>query len=104
MAMKNKVLIFFSFLFIQLCAAQTTNTDVVAKIKTEKVADIININATAANHTELIKSLQYVMYVIKTNPEQKIQVEASNQVDLFWNLTKTKNYQLQASIKIRMIK
>lgn len=71
MALKNKIFLFFSFLFIQLGLAQTTNTDVVAKIKTERVADIININATAANHTALIKSLQYVMYVIKTNPETK---------------------------------
>ncbi|WP_165764788.1 CsgE family curli-type amyloid fiber assembly protein [Winogradskyella aurantia] len=49
--------------------AQITNKDVVAKIKTEKVLDLITITGTVESKTPVIKSLRYVMYVYKENPE-----------------------------------
>jgi len=48
---------------------QVTNIDVIAKIKTEKVLDLITITGTVENKTQLIKSLRYNMYVYKKNPE-----------------------------------
>jgi len=69
MSIQKRILIVFCCLFLQVFYSQTTNTEVIAKIKTEKVADIININATAKSTTQLIKSLRYEMLVIKTNRE-----------------------------------
>lgn len=69
MLIQKRVLVVLCSLFLQVFYAQTTNTEVIAKIKTEKVADIINISATATSNTQLIKSLRYEMYVIKTNPK-----------------------------------
>lgn len=58
------------FLFMSLAmGAQITNNDVVGKIKTEKVLDLITITGSAENKTQLIKSLRYNMFVYKKNPE-----------------------------------
>lgn len=55
-------------LLISVCNVfgQTTNTDVIAKIKTQKVDDIISIIATASNTTEVYKTLKYSILVNKT--------------------------------------
>lgn len=55
---------------VSWCAeGQITNKDVVASIKTEQVLDIITVTGTVKSKTEIIKSLRYVMYVYKKNPE-----------------------------------
>jgi len=46
---------------------QITNQQVLAKINTEEVNDVINIKSTATNKEGDIKSLRYVLYIIKTN-------------------------------------
>ena len=51
--------------------AQVTNKDVVAKIKTEEISELIKITSTVTNNTDVIKSLRYVAYVFKENPQSK---------------------------------
>ncbi len=56
---------------ITLCFApviwgQSTNTEVVAKIKTKKVDNTITIIGTATNTTEVYKTLKYSLLVTKT--------------------------------------
>lgn len=70
MSIKKYITLIFSLLGLQLFyGQQLTNKDVVAKIKTEEVNDLINIKATANNTQDDIKSLRYEMVVVKTNPE-----------------------------------
>ncbi|MBJ6369588.1 CsgE family curli-type amyloid fiber assembly protein [Snuella sedimenti] len=60
-------MLFFCALCVKLGFAQVTNKEIVAKIKFENVDDFINIKGTATNTLDVIKSLRYIMHVIKTN-------------------------------------
>lgn len=64
--MKSKLAILLS-LFFQVSIAQFTNTDVVAKIRTKTVDDVISVISTATNTTEVYKSLRYLVTVFKTD-------------------------------------
>ncbi|GGI58174.1 CsgE family curli-type amyloid fiber assembly protein [Winogradskyella haliclonae] len=67
--MFNKLFVlFFCLLFSGNIYSQITNQEVVAKIKTEAISELIKIDVTATNNTDLIKSLRYVSYVYKKNP------------------------------------
>jgi len=48
---------------------QITNQNVLAKINTEEVNDVIGIKSTVTNKEGDIKSLRYVQYIINTNLE-----------------------------------
>ncbi len=69
--MKPKLLIFF-ILFVQVSIAQFTNTDVVAKINTEKIDEIITAVATVTNTTEVYKSLRYTLTVYRTDAQNNL--------------------------------
>ncbi|WP_103863567.1 CsgE family curli-type amyloid fiber assembly protein [Aquimarina sp. I32.4] len=69
--MKFKLVILTLF-FFQIVTAQYTNTDVVAKIKTQTIGDIIAVVGTATNTTEVNKSLKYIVSVFKTNINNNI--------------------------------
>ncbi len=60
-------LIILLFLFFQVSIAQFTNTDVVAKIKTETVNGTISVICIATNTTEVYKSLRYSVTAFKTD-------------------------------------
>ncbi|WP_108867969.1 CsgE family curli-type amyloid fiber assembly protein [Aquimarina aquimarini] len=69
--MKFKLVILALF-FFQIVTAQYTNTDVVAKIKTQTIGDVIAVVATATNTTEVNKSLKYTVSVFKTDVANNI--------------------------------
>ncbi|PKV52540.1 Curli assembly protein CsgE [Aquimarina sp. MAR_2010_214] len=69
--MKLKLVI-LATLFFQVSIAQFTNTDVVAKIKTVTIDDVISVVATATNTTEVHKSLQYTISVFRTDVDNNI--------------------------------
>ncbi|MDH7444629.1 curli-like amyloid fiber formation chaperone CsgH [Aquimarina sp. 2201CG14-23] len=60
------------FLIFQFSNAQFTNTEVVAKIKTERIDDIVSITAEATNTTEVYKSLKYTFSVFRTDPSKNV--------------------------------
>ncbi|TSE05405.1 MULTISPECIES: CsgE family curli-type amyloid fiber assembly protein [Aquimarina] len=64
--MKSRLVILLS-LFFQVSVAQFTNTDVVAKIKTETVDGVISVISTVTNTTEVYKSLRYSVTAFKTD-------------------------------------
>ncbi|WP_281989541.1 CsgE family curli-type amyloid fiber assembly protein [Aquimarina aggregata] len=64
--------IFFISLFQVSIAQQYTNTDVVAKIKTNIVDETITAIATATNTTEVYKSLRFKLTVFRTNAQNQI--------------------------------
>ena len=66
--LKNFTAAIVCILFSSALGAQITNVDVIAKIKTDKVLDLITITGSVENKTQLIKSLRYTMYVYKKNP------------------------------------
>ncbi|AXT19317.1 hypothetical protein D7030_13135 [Flavobacteriaceae bacterium AU392] len=69
MSLKKHIILVVGLLFsLSFYAQQITNQEVIAKIETESIDDIINIKGIAISNTEVFKSLRYVMYVIKTNP------------------------------------
>ncbi len=74
--MKLRLIAFFLFVF-QVSQAQFTNTDVVAKIKIEKLDESISVIATATNTTEVYKSLKYTFSVFRTDSNNN--VSKSNQ-------------------------
>ncbi|MBW1298620.1 curli production assembly/transport protein CsgE [Aquimarina litoralis] len=78
--MNFKLAILFLLIF-QFSNGQFTNTDVVAKIKTERIDDIIAINAEAANATEVYKSLKYTFSIFRTDSTNT--VTKNNQEDRF---------------------
>lgn len=65
----KSITLIICLLTIQMSYSQVTNKEVVAKIKTKETEGFINITATAISKTQIIKSLRYTMYVIKTNTE-----------------------------------
>jgi hypothetical protein len=69
--MKFKLVI-LTTLFFQVSIAQFTNIDVVAKLKTETIDDIISVTATATNTTEVYKSLQYTITVFRTDANNNV--------------------------------
>ncbi|SHH32611.1 CsgE family curli-type amyloid fiber assembly protein [Winogradskyella jejuensis] len=71
MSINKYFILFFCLLLGHNAFAQVTNKDVVAKIKTEEISELIKITSTVTNNTDLIKSLRYVAYVFKENPQSK---------------------------------
>ncbi|GGX33330.1 CsgE family curli-type amyloid fiber assembly protein [Aquimarina muelleri] len=74
----------FFILVVLVCQnsiAQFTNTEVVAKIKTETVNNMISVIGTATNTTEVYKSLKYTMSVFRTDTNNNI--SKSNQEGRF---------------------
>jgi hypothetical protein len=69
--MKFKLVI-LTTLFFQVSIAQFTNTDVVAKLKTETIDDIISVVGTVTNTTEVYKSLQYTISVFRTDADNNV--------------------------------
>lgn len=69
--MKLKFTIFFITVF-QVVVAQFTNTDVVAKIKTVAIDDMVSISGNATNTSEVYKSLKYTFSVFKTDSENNV--------------------------------
>ncbi|MBQ0733499.1 CsgE family curli-type amyloid fiber assembly protein [Aquimarina celericrescens] len=69
--MKPKLLILLLLVF-QVSIAQHTNTEVIAKIKTEMVDETITAVATATNTTEVYKSLRYILTVFRTDAQNNI--------------------------------
>jgi len=69
--MKAKLIIVFLFL-CQCFYGQYTNTEVVAKIKTEKIDDILALSAEATNATEVYKSLKYTFSIFRTDSNNKL--------------------------------
>lgn len=60
-------LVILVILFSQISIAQYTNTDVIAKIKTEGIDGSISVISVATNTTEVYKSLQYTITAFKTD-------------------------------------
>ncbi|GAA0725318.1 hypothetical protein GCM10009430_30770 [Aquimarina litoralis] len=88
--MRFKLAVIFLFVF-QFVSSQFTNTDVVAKLKTERIDDIISVNAEATNATEVYKSLKYTFSIFRTdttktvsksNQEERFTLEANEQKSL----------------------
>ncbi len=69
--MKPKLILLLALVF-QVSTAQFTNTDVVAKIKTEPIDGTISITSTAINTTEVYKSLMYTLTVFKTDAQNNV--------------------------------
>jgi len=69
--MKYKLIILF-FLIVNFSKAQLTNSEVVARIKTEKIDDVITVRAEAANTTEVYKSLRYSFAVFRTDSTNNV--------------------------------
>lgn len=69
--MNSKFFILVILIF-QNTAAQFTNTEVVAKIKTETSNNMISVVGTATNTTEVYKSLKYSMSVFKTDANNNV--------------------------------
>ncbi|WP_299257596.1 CsgE family curli-type amyloid fiber assembly protein [uncultured Aquimarina sp.] len=69
--MNIKLIILFLLIF-QFANGQSTNTQVVAKIKTERIDDIVSVSAEAANSTEVYKSLKYTFSVFRTDPDNNV--------------------------------
>ncbi|TPN84540.1 CsgE family curli-type amyloid fiber assembly protein [Aquimarina algicola] len=67
-------LLFFilNILLCQTITAQFTNTEVIAKIKTEPLDDVISMIGTATNTTEIYKSLTYKMSVFRTDVNNNV--------------------------------
>ncbi len=70
--MKPKLIIFFILVFHAAIGQQHTNTDVVAKIKSETVDGTISLSATGVNTTEVYKSLKYTFTVFRTNAQNNL--------------------------------
>ncbi|WP_109299358.1 CsgE family curli-type amyloid fiber assembly protein [Aquimarina sp. AU474] len=70
--MKPKIIFFFILVFQMVSGQQHTNTDVVAKIKLEKIDGTISLTGTAANTTEVYKSLKYTFTVFRTNAQNNL--------------------------------
>ncbi len=70
-----------AILVFQNSIAQFTNTEVVAKIKTETSNNMISVVGTVTNTTEVYKSLKYNMSVFKTDENNN--VSKSNQEGRF---------------------
>lgn len=66
---KKHLLFLIMFLFSVQGFSQIYNTEVEAKIITEKSNDLLKITGSAYNKTEISQSLRYVLSVIRTNPE-----------------------------------
>ncbi|WP_299248878.1 CsgE family curli-type amyloid fiber assembly protein [uncultured Aquimarina sp.] len=88
--MNFKLIILF-LLIVQFSNGQFTNTDVIAKIKTESIDDIISVSAEATNSTEVYKSLKYTFSIFRTdldnnvtknNQEGRFTLEANEQKNL----------------------
>lgn len=60
-------LVILVILFSQISIAQYTNTDVIAKIKTEGIDGSISVISVATNTTEVYKSLKYTITAFKTD-------------------------------------
>ncbi len=60
------------FMICQFSMAQYTNTEVVAKIKTNTIDDSVIIVGAAVNTTEVYKSLTYVLSVFKTDTNANV--------------------------------
>jgi len=69
--MNCKLCILF-LLLMQFVHGQFTNTQVIAKIKTERIDDIITLNAEASNTTEVLKSLRYTFSVFRTDTNKNV--------------------------------
>ncbi|MDY8134291.1 CsgE family curli-type amyloid fiber assembly protein [Aquimarina sp. 2201CG5-10] len=69
--MKCRLIILFTIIF-QVATAQFTNIEVVAKIKTTSIDNVITVVATATNTTEVHKSLKYVFSVFRTDAQNKL--------------------------------
>ena len=54
---------------IQFASSQETNKRVAAKIEVQKNTELINVQGTALNKTDLIMSLRFDMFVYRTNPK-----------------------------------
>lgn len=85
-------LLFASISFSQ----QITNQEIVAKIKTEQLDDLIKVKATAISKTPIVKSLRYTMYVIRTD-FQTSNVSRSQQEGRFI-LQPSENKELSTSV------
>jgi len=69
--MKYLKIILFSFI-AQSTSGQFTNTDVIAKIKTNKIDDIMEFTAEGINSTEIYKSLRYEFSIFKTDNNNNV--------------------------------
>lgn len=69
--MKPKLIILLTFC-IQIVAAQYTNVEVIAKIKTEAIDGAVSVINTATNTTEVYKSLHYKVTVFRTDPQNNL--------------------------------
>lgn len=77
----NPKFFILAILVFQNSIAQFTNTEVVAKIKTETSNNMISVVGTVTNTTEVYKSLKYNMSVFKTDENNN--VSKSNQEGRF---------------------
>lgn len=68
-SLQKKILHFVFLCLLQFSYGQITNKEIIAEIKTSKTEGFVNIKATVKSKTQIIKSLRYVMYVIKVNAE-----------------------------------
>ncbi len=66
------VLLIILVLSIQVSRAQYTNTEVIAKIKTNTIDDTFSISGIATNATEVYKSLTYKMSVFRTDSNANV--------------------------------
>jgi len=69
--MNFKLIILFLLVF-QFSNGQFTNTQVIAKIKTERIDDIVSVSAEAVNSTEVYKSLKYTFSIFRTDSDNKV--------------------------------
>ncbi|KAA1246706.1 CsgE family curli-type amyloid fiber assembly protein [Aquimarina sp. RZ0] len=69
----NYKLIAVFVLFFQFSNGQFTNKEVVAKIKTERIDNVVSVIAEATNTTEVHKSLRYTLSVFRTSKDNNLQ-------------------------------
>jgi len=61
--------IFFCLVFGVFSFSQQTNIEVIAKIETLTIANVLSVDATVSSRTELIKSLRYDLFTYRKNAQ-----------------------------------
>ena len=72
------IILFICVVVNTVCLSQESNTEIIAKIEVEKLADVLNIKSVVSSRTELIKTLRFEMLVFRKNPETSIVAKADN--------------------------
>ncbi|ARV09073.1 hypothetical protein BTO05_05270 [Winogradskyella sp. PC-19] len=67
MKITKYIFFFLSFLYNISAISQETNREIIAKIETKNVSELLGIMGTVSSKTDLIKSLRYQMFIYRKN-------------------------------------